>query len=161
MGKQVEIYTDGACSTNGTWDGGWGIVVVEDNSVVYRDGGSEKQTTNNIMEMKAMIAAIDYAIDRCRGENVIIYSDSAYIVNCIEQQWYVKWKQNGWITSKKEPVLNKELWFDIITGYTTNQKWLKIQKIKGHNGNQYNEEADKLAVLYKNLAGIETQEVST
>ena len=147
MGR-IEIYTDGACSQNGTWDGGWGMVVVENDTVIYSCGDSEPKTTNNIMEMKAMISAIDYAIINSEHEYVI-YTDSAYIVNCIDQKWYKKWQENGWVTSKKEPVANKLLWID-ITSAITHHKHFKIEKVKGHNGNKYNELVDQLAVKHKN-----------
>lgn len=146
--KRIEIYTDGACSQNGTWDGGFGVVVVENGNVIRQDGGMEPNTTNNIMEMKAIIRAIDWAALAKMNDKdieVVIYTDSAYIVNCIDQKWYVGWRKNGWKTSKKEPVKNKELWLDII-GYLESNDWIKIIKVAGHADNNYNNMADEIAV---------------
>ena len=145
---KIEVYTDGACSQNGTWDGGFGVVVVKNDNVVRVDGGREPNTTNNIMEMKAIIRAFDWIELERREEaftEAIIYTDSAYIVNCIDQKWYVNWRKNGWKTAKKEPVKNPELWFDILS-YIEHHSDVKIVKVKGHSNNNYNNMADEIAV---------------
>lgn len=111
----IEVYTDGATSNNGfdNSTGGWGFCVIKDNELVYKSNGHVEPATNNICEMTAVIKAYDY-IKQNNIVDVTIYSDSAYIINCHKQGWYKKWRQNGWINSKKEPVKNKELWEEII-----------------------------------------------
>lgn len=141
----MKYYTDGACSQNGSWKGGWGVVVTDDNdNIIETFGGFSEKTTNNIMELQAFITAL-----KCMaiGKKNTIYSDSAYICNCLEQKWYVKWEQNGWVTSKKEPVLNKELWAELIFYYTKVNP--KVVKVKGHSDNKFNNLADKEAVYCK------------
>ena len=99
------------------------------------------------MEMTAFINALKH-VSQYSGWNIKVYSDSAYILNCFSQKWYVKWKQNGWMNAKKEPVANKELWIDLFFYYDFVSKKNKIEliKVKGHSGNQFNERADQLAV---------------
>lgn len=149
--QQVLIYTDGACSQNGTWKGGWGVVVV-DGDTKHTMSGSENNTTNNIMEMMAFYAALEYCGRAAMGNDgmeYIIHSDSAYILNCFEKKWYVNWRKNGWRNAKKEPVANKELWVEILKYYETlllEGVNLKLVKVKGHSGNRYNEMADRIAV---------------
>lgn len=147
MDKLIELYTDGACSQNGSWDGGWAYVAVRDGEEESYESGFLKNTTNNVMEMTAFINALKH-VSQYSGWNIKVYSDSAYILNCFSQKWYVKWKQNGWMNAKKEPVANKELWIDLFFYYDFVSKKNKIEliKVKGHSGNQFNERADQLAV---------------
>lgn len=140
----MQYYVDGACSQNGTWQGGWGVIILEKETVVRAFGNCAENTTNNIMELQGFIAALK---EMNQFEKNEIYSDSAYICNCIGQKWYVKWKQNGWLTSKKEPVLNKELWEELISLYELKKP--KVIKVKGHSSNKYNNLADKVAVYCK------------
>ena len=146
------IYTDGACSTNGTWDGGAAIVVLSnDNIEICTEYTNSKNTTNNQMELTAVIMALQYIINNSKEkEKNIIYTDSAYIYNCINQKWYIKWRQNGWITSKKTPVENRGLWEKLLTFYEKCDI-INIEKVKGHSGDEYNEKADKLAVYARDL----------
>lgn len=141
------FYTDGACSTNGTWNGGAAIVVLNnDNEQVCTEYTNAKNTTNNQMELTAVIMALQYIINNSKEkEKNIIYTDSAYIYNCINQKWYIKWRQNGWLTSKKTPVENRGLWEQLLTFYEKCDIII-IEKVKGHSGNEYNEKADTLAV---------------
>ncbi len=138
----LEIYTDGACSQNGTWTGGWGVVVVEnDKRIAEADGGGYK-TTNNRMELSAFIAGLKYI-----KENKVtakIYTDSSYIYNAIDKGYLSNWVRNGWKTAKKEPVANQDLWLELLT-YELPQ----IEKIKGHSNNKWNCYADSLAVSYR------------
>ncbi|MDN5247638.1 MAG: ribonuclease HI [Wolbachia endosymbiont of Tyrophagus putrescentiae] len=135
--KEVTIYTDGACSGN-PGDGGWAAVIL------YRDQrkdiyGREKNTTNNQMELMAVINGLKALKTSC---TVNLYTDSLYIKKGITE-WINKWKTNGWKTSNKKPVKNMELWKEldnIASQHRINWEW-----VKAHNGNKYNEEADTLA----------------
>ncbi len=128
--EKIILFCDGACSGNGkdTNVGGWGAVLQYQGHVKELFGG-EAQTTNNIMELTAAIEGL-----RCiKKKNIPIevYSDSAYVVNCFRNGWYHKWRINGWITSKKEPVENKLLWqtlIDLVESFDH----LSFFKIKGH-----------------------------
>lgn len=152
----MKIYTDGACSTNGTWDGGAAIVVLNNNNEeVCTEYTNSKNTTNNQMELTAVIMALQYIYNNSKEkEENIIYTDSAYIYNCINQKWYKKWRENGWITSKKTFVENRGLWEELLTFYEKCDI-IKIEKVKGHNGDKYNEKVDELAVYARNLISKE------
>ncbi len=137
--KRITIYTDGACSGN-PGPGGWGAVML------YKDhkkelSGQEDATTNQRMELKAVIEALKAL--KVEGWDIEIYSDSAYIVNAFEQNWIGKWMRNGWKTSKKEPVANQDLWEELIALCRKNH--VVIKKVKGHSGDEYNERCDQLA----------------
>lgn len=141
----IEIYTDGACSHNGTWKGGWGVVVVEDGKVVHSFGGDETETTNNRMEMKAVIGALDYVAEQgLDPENVTIHMDSAYVHNAFTQNWIANWQKNGWKNAKKQPVKNKDLWLEMLS-----YPIVKLSKVKGHADNEFNNQADSLAVYWR------------
>ncbi len=144
----LNIYTDGACSTNGTWKGGWAFIAATDQGVLEQQSGSALETTNNIMELQAVKAALQYAATiNTPLDNIFVMSDSAYIVNCIHDGWYKKWRTNGWITSQKTAVQNKELWEDILLLYEVLQQQHHVEfiKVKGHSGDKYNTIADKMA----------------
>lgn len=140
---KLRIFTDGACSGN-PGPGGYGVIVLEEHGV-KEIGGNERDSTNNRMELKAVIEALRYIKKKKIAGKVEIHSDSAYVVNAINQEWIKKWQFNGWKTSKQEPVKNQDLWeeFLILKGKNPN---IKFVKVKGHSGNTYNEMADKLAV---------------
>ena len=151
ISETIGIYTDGACSQNGTWKGGWGVVVVDEkkDATLELYSGFEEATTNNIMEMRAFLKALEFILEHDVKNNYKVYSDSAYILNCFSQKWYINWQKNGWINSKKEPVANKELWKEILTAYQTliDERYdFTFVKVKGHADNKYNNVADKLAV---------------
>ena len=135
--KNVTIYTDGACSKN-PGPGGWGGIVIYDNH--RREvSGFEENTTNNMMELKAVIESLKVLKENC---NVKLHTDSKYIVDSITK-WVHNWKINGWRTAKKEPVKNRQLWEDILNlSEMHNIEW---HWVKGHDGNQLNEECDQLA----------------
>ena len=138
------FYTDGATSNNGQGSapGGWAYVCSFNNQVVTSDSGHVENATNNICELLAVVNACKYA-KKYDKFPAIIYSDSAYIVNCYKQRWFDKWLRNGWINSKKEPVANKELWEELIKYF---EDWnFDFQKVKGHAGVELNEMADELA----------------
>ena len=133
--EKVIIYTDGACSGN---PGPGSILMYKDNKKEI-SGGLEN-TTNNVMELTAVIEALKLLKFPCEVE---LYSDSAYVVNAFNQNWLENWMKNGWKNSSKEPVKNKELWEELYNL----SKIHKIQfiKVKGHADNEYNNRCDELA----------------
>ncbi|HEY8499770.1 MAG TPA: ribonuclease HI [Clostridia bacterium] len=137
--KEVEIYTDGACSGN-PGDGGWGAILIYKGKEKIISG-YEKNTTNNRMELKAAIEGLKALKEPCR---VKLYSDSAYLVNSFNEGWIDNWKRNGWTRgSKKEELKNPDLWKEL-------EQLIKIHsvefiKVKGHSDNEYNNRCDKLA----------------
>jgi ribonuclease HI len=141
--NKIIIYTDGACSNNQKDNnlGGYGAVMLYKGhrKEIY---GGEKNTTNNIMEMKAIIEALKLL--KTHEIPVEIYTDSAYISNCMNQKWYEKWIKNGWKTANKKPVKNKELWMEILK-YVDKIDTITFHKVPGHSGVELNEKADELA----------------
>ena len=113
---KFEIYTDGSSKSIGkTRFGGWAFIVLYGGCEIARMAGSENNSTNQRMELMAILEALKYVKTiRHPKEQVIIYSDSAYAINCYKQQWYINWQSNGWLNSKKEEVANKELWYEIM-----------------------------------------------
>ena len=136
--QKVIIYTDGACSGN-PGPGGYGAILMYENNKKEISGGS-KQTTNNIMEITAVVEALKLLKFAC---DVDVYSDSSYVVNAIEKKWIEKWQRNGWKTSSKEPVKNKELWEEL--DLLIKKHNVKFIKVKGHSDNIYNNRCDELA----------------
>ncbi len=136
--KDVVVYTDGACSGN-PGPGGWGAILMF-GPHQKEISGFEPATTNNRMELTAAVKALEALTEPC---NVILHSDSAYLVNTFQQGWLNKWQLNGWKTSNKGPVENQDLWKKLLslTG-KHNVKWVKV---KGHSDNEYNNRCDKLA----------------
>ena len=143
----IELYTDGACSGN-PGPGGWAFVVVDQGVATYNTGGSEKHTTNNRMELTALVEACKY-IDKNStfGTQWIIYTDSAYCANCYSAGWWRKWMSNGWMTSQKKPVLNQDLWEKLIPYFQRPD--ISFCKVKGHANNQFNNIVDELAVSWR------------
>lgn len=146
--RQLEFYTDGAFSSR-TEMGGWGAICVENNIIIDKQSGYEPYSTNNRMELTAFLSALEN-IDTIETTQtkVIIYTDSAYIANCINQKWYSNWMSNGWRTSDRQPVKNQDLWTRIVALYIKNNVRFKMEviKVKSHSNNIYNEMADRLAV---------------
>ena len=136
--KEITIYTDGACSGN-PGPGGWGAVLIFQGNQKEISGGA-KDTTNNIMEMTAVIEALKLLKEPCI---VNLQSDSAYVVNAFNEHWIEGWLAKGWVNSKKEPVKNKELWLELIE--LTNKHKVKFIKVKGHSTNELNNRCDYLA----------------
>ena len=137
--KVVSIYTDGACSGN-PGPGGWGAVLLfKDQQKEIR--GGERDTTNQRMELQAVIAALGSL--KVTDWDVTVYSDSAYVVNAFQQKWIDNWQKNGWRNSKKEPVANQDLWQQLLV--LTGKNRVNILKVKGHAGDKYNERCDELA----------------
>jgi ribonuclease HI len=135
-----EVYTDGACSNNqapGGQPGGWAVVFVGGPSY----SGAEARTTNNRMELTAAIQALGHTPP---GSKVRIYSDSAYVVNAFRQNWFQGWERRGWKNAKGQPVENQDLWRRLRDLAAAREvDWIKV---KGHAGDPYNEQADRLAV---------------
>lgn len=136
--KKVIIYTDGACSGN-PGPGGWAGILMYENRQKEISGG-ECDTTNNRMELLAVINSLKALKVRCV---VDLYSDSSYVVNAIQNQWLFAWFHNGWKTADKKPVKNKELWEELLTLLSVHQ--VQFIKVKGHADNQYNNRCDQLA----------------
>ncbi len=127
--KTINIYTDGACSGNQNESniGGWGAILEYGEHTKELHGG-EINTTNNRMELMALIEALSALKEK--NLDIKIYSDSSYLVNCFKEQWYIKWQMNGWKTSGKASVENKELWEKLIE-LMKDQK-ISFYLVKGH-----------------------------
>lgn len=136
--KKVTLYTDGACSGN-PGIGGWGAVLMF-KGVEKRISGAEAETTNNRMEMTAVIEGLKCLKEPCE---VDVYSDSAYTVNAFSEGWIYGWEKNGFKKSDNKPVLNEDLW-RVLLDLTRKHK-VKFIKVKGHADNEYNNICDKLA----------------
>lgn len=144
--KTVYIYTDGACSGN-PGAGGWGAILK------YRGAekelsGAEKMTTNNRMELTAVISALSALKEPCKA---IITTDSKYVVDGITKGWAKSWQKNGWVKSDRKPALNPDLWGKLLE--LCDQHDVEFVWVKGHAGHPENERCDQLAVNgYKALA---------
>lgn len=136
--EEITIYTDGACSGN-PGPGGWGAVLMKDDYKKEISGGN-KETTNNIMELTAVIQALRMVKYPCK---IKLYSDSAYVVNGFLQGWIYNWVKKGWKTADGSPVKNKELWEELYNFSKIHQ--IEFIKVKGHADNQYNNRCDELA----------------
>lgn len=138
--KKVEIYTDGACSGN-PGIGGWGAIL-RYNDIKKEINDGENYTTNNKMELTAVIKSLELLKEKCE---VDLYTDSKYVKNGITE-WIFSWKKNNWKNSKKEEVKNKELWQELdnlVQKHKINWFW-----VKGHAENELNNRADELAREY-------------
>ena len=136
--KKVEIYTDGACSYN-PGPGGWAAILIY-NGVEKIISGNLKETTNNVMELLAVVKALSALKESCK---VSLYSDSAYVVNAISEGWVYSWQKKGWKTADNKPVKNVELWkelFDLLSKHK-----VEFIKVKGHADNENNNRCDKIA----------------
>lgn len=136
--NEVTIYTDGACSGN-PGAGGWGAVLIGAGKQ-KEISGFDPLTTNNQMELTAVIKALELLKVSC---NVKLYSDSAYVVNAINQNWLFNWKNNNWLGADKKPVKNIELWQKLDN--LLNKHSVEFIKVKGHADNELNNRCDKLA----------------
>jgi len=135
--KKVIVYTDGACSGN-PGKGGWGAVLIYGDKKKEISGYSE-ETTNNKMELQAVIEALKLLKRRC---DVELYTDSVYVKDGITK-WIHKWKKNNWRTSKKDDVKNKELWMELDR--LTNEHVINWNWVRGHADNEINNRVDELA----------------
>lgn len=137
--KKVILYTDGACSGN-PGPGGYAAILIY-NGVEKEISGGEKNTTNNKMEMMAVIKGLEMLKEACK---VSVYSDSAYVVNSIEKGWVYSWKKNNWKKADKKEVKNIELWERMLE--LMNMHKVSFLKVKGHSNDELNNRCDRLAV---------------
>ncbi len=138
--KTVTIYTDGACSGN-PGPGGWGTILIYGRHKRELSGG-EAQTTNNRMELTAVISALELLKEPCAVE---LYSDSKYVIDALEKGWAVSWQAHGWRKGDKKPALNPDLWerlLELCRTHKVNTHW-----VKGHAENEFNNRCDELAVM--------------
>ncbi len=136
--KKVTIYTDGACSGN-PGAGGWGAILIYNGKEKEISGG-EANTTNNRMELLAVISALKILKEPCE---VDLYSDSQYVVGAFLNKWIQSWRQNGWRTAGKTEVKNIDLWENLLEIMERHD--VHFIKVKGHADNTYNNRCDKLA----------------
>lgn len=149
---KVRIFTDGACSDN-PGPGGWAAIVnLKDGTQVLK--GCEVNTTNNRMELMAVTKVLSEIMNNGipsfnkAKDKIEVYSDSAYVVNAINDKWTVKWKLNGWKTTKGKDVKNKDLWEELmllLMAFKSAKISIRFVKVKGHNGDVFNEKADEIA----------------
>jgi ribonuclease HI len=138
--KKVNLYSDGACSGN-PGPGGYGVVL-EFNGTELELSAGESDTTNNRMELMGVIAGLEALKEPC---DVTIVSDSKYVVDAFNKKWIDSWQKKNWKKSDGKPVLNKDLWQRLLI--SVNKHKVAFVHILGHNGHEYNERCDKLAVI--------------
>lgn len=137
--KTVTVYTDGACSGN-PGPGGWGAIL-EWNGVEKELSGGEAQTTNNRMELTAVIVALETLREACTVE---LYTDSKYVFDAVDKRWVYGWRARGWVKADKKPALNVDLWQRLLPQLERhNVRW---HWVKGHAENEKNNRCDRLAV---------------
>ena len=139
--KTVTIYTDGACSGN-PGPGGWCAILEYAGQEKMLSGG-EANTTNNRMELTAVIAALEALKEPCEVE---LYSDSKYVIDALEKGWAKGWRARGWVKADKKPALNPDLWDTLLSLLERHE--VTFVWVKGHAGHPYNERCDKLATAY-------------
>ena len=137
--KTVTLYTDGACSGN-PGPGGWGAIL-EWGGIEKELSGGEPETTNNRMELTAVIRGLQALKEPCIVE---LYSDSKYVIDALEKGWAVGWQKNGWRKADKKPALNPDLWETLLN--LTQIHTLHYHWVKGHAENENNNRCDQLAV---------------
>lgn len=146
--RELDFYTDGAWSSKSEM-GGWAAICVEDGLIIDAQSGREPYSTNNRMELTAFLSALESINTIETGHTKVnVYTDSAYIANCINQKWYANWMRNGWKTSDRQEVKNQDLWKRIIALYIKLKDRFNVEviKVKSHAGNSFNNYADLLAV---------------
>lgn len=157
--REIHIWTDGSAHNNGKYKGlggnGYLLLLVDkevDIMTAYeykhrKEGGEASlDTTNQREEIKAVINGLKQIKEGFH--NVVVYSDSAYVVNCMTDCWYYKWRDNGWKNSKKEAVKNRDLWEELIDKVENTNMLIKFKHVKGHSGIPYNETVDDIAGRY-------------
>ena len=138
--KTVTLYTDGACSGN-PGPGGWGAILEYEGHRKELSGG-EENTTNNRMELTAVIRGLEALKESCVVE---LYSDSKYVIDALEKGWAWGWKKKGWVKSDKKPALNPDLWEQLLA--LTQRHEMHYHWVKGHADNPMNNRCDELAVM--------------
>ncbi|MDR1523295.1 MAG: ribonuclease HI [Endomicrobium sp.] len=138
--SKIHIYTDGSCLGN-PGRGGWAAIIVRGENIV-EISGCEEFTTNQRMELLAAVKALASVEEKSR---IILYSDSAYLINAFTKGWIAKWRKNGWITVQKKSVINIDLWERLVELDSFHDiSWIKVV---GHSTNEYNNKCDKLAKI--------------
>ena len=137
--KTVTLYTDGACSGN-PGPGGW-RAILSYNGVEKELSGGDANTTNNRMELLAVISGLEALKEPCRVE---LYSDSKYVIDGLSKGWAASWRKNGWRKADKKPALNPDLWEKLLNLVEKHE--LSYHWVKGHADNPYNNRCDQLAV---------------
>jgi len=140
--EKVVIYCDGACSGNQYHSnaGGWGAIL-QRGGLLKEIHGGELDTSNQRMELTACIRALEQL--RSGKYSIEVYTDSAYLVSCMNDKWYITWQKNGWKNSDKKPVVNRDLWEKLLALLPLYK--VVFIKVAGHSGNKLNERADELA----------------
>lgn len=138
--KRIEMFTDGACSGN-PGPGGWGAIL-KFNGIEKELSGGEHETTNNRMELIAVISGLKALKEPCEVE---LFTDSKYVCDSVIKGWVYSWKKNSWRKADKKPALNIDLWEELLVLLDTHK--VTFNWIKGHNGHPENERCDKLAVM--------------
>lgn len=143
------IYTDGSCRNNGAANavGAWGCLVLKTDGqdILLTRSGIDYNTTNQRMELKAALRAcmlMENEFNIGAFDSICIYTDSAYLHNCIQQRWYKRWQMNNWINSKKQPVANRDLWEQLIP-YFEDIRFV-FHKVPGHQNNKWNNYIDNI-----------------
>lgn len=136
--KKIVLYTDGACSYN-PGPGGWGAILMYAGEKKYLSGG-EEMTTNNQMELRAVIEGLKALKEPCEVE---VYTDSAYVFNAFDQDWISGWILRGWRGANKKPVANQDFWQELLSLTKTHK--VHFNKVKGHADNEFNNKCDELA----------------
>ena len=145
--KTITLYTDGACSGN-PGPGGWGAILAWEGHEKELSGG-EASTTNNRMELTAVIRGLEALKEPCQVE---LYSDSKYVIDALEKGWAAGWQKRGWVKSDKKPALNPDLWEQLLALCRIHQ--VRCHWVKGHAENPKNNRCDELAVAqWKRLKG--------
>jgi len=151
--KDVKVYTDGACSPN-PGIGGWGAVFHNEvNGKIIEISGATEKSTNNVMEITAVVNALDFLLERTGPQFVRVYSDSKYMLNGITN-WIHKWKKNHWLLSSGDPVKNRELW-QRLDELRSLHKIVVFEYVPAHKGHEFNERADDLAVTARKRLAAE------
>lgn len=140
--KKVKIYTDGSCNqvASSSGRGAYAAVLIFEDCEIVELSGYDPETTNNRMELMAVIAGFEHLKE---PHSIEIYSDSAYVVECFRKRWYEKWISNGWVNSAGKPVSNKDLWVRLMTSFKGHK--VKFIKVKGHSDDEMNNRCDEIA----------------
>ena len=156
MINQFEIYTDGATSNNGKSNsfGGWAYDIYQNDNIIYSRSGGEKPTTNQRMELLAIIKGLDALFNYFLSEKddfytIKVYTDSAYCQNCYNEKWWINWQKNSWKNASKKPVANQDLWLRLIPYFEDSN--IQLVKVKGHDTDWRNIKVDAAAVSAKFL----------
>lgn len=150
--KQVTIYTDGACEGN-PGPGGYGVVLIHDGRRRELSEGY-RLTTNNRMELLAVIRGLEALKERCR---VTLHSDSRYVIDGIEKGWAARWQANDWMRNKKEAAINPDLWGRLLELHDAHD--IEFKWVRGHSGVPENERCDHLAVEASRGKNLQPDEV--